>query len=666
MSTAGGAPQRWSQRVLLVGWDGADWEMIEPLIEQGGMPNLRQFIEQGMMGNIASLRPMISPILWTSIATGKTADKHEILGFAEPDPKGEGIRPVTSTSRKCRAVWNILSDAGFRCGVVNWFASHPAEPINGFVVTDRWPHAANKPHEPWPTVPRSVQPDALLEPASRMRLHPAMTQPAHVAEFLPSLGSWDAAQDRRTGELRATLARCASVHTVATWLMQEQPWDFCAIYYDAIDRFAHTFMEFHPPKMPHTDDEEFQRYQHVMAAAYRYHDLMLGRLMELAGDDTTIILLSDHGFQSGALRPSVSAAVDEQPVAWHRPYGILAAYGPAIKKDQRIYGASLLDVAPTILMLLGQPIARDMDGNPLRQVIDADVDDIAIDHVDTYETGPRSEQEEADEDPWSNEQVLRQLEALGYLERGASQDRDKIILDRERNLAQVHAAAGRPKEAIALFRHVLEKQPDDLGTKMACAMCHLQLRQIDECEQLAREVLSKPEDTPHAELILGVIEFHRSNYTKSLQHLNNATKANPNLPGVHRQLGHVFLRRRRWQRAAAAFQKALELDPHDAEAWDGLGVAYRQLGRPAEAVEQHMRSISLLHYRPRTHVHLGMALAESGQIDWAIRAFKVALEMNPRIAFAHHCLAQLYERGKKDDATAAEHRRRAASIQAQS
>src|ERR1041384_5542500 len=171
MEPAGTAakPGRLASRVLLIGWDGADWKLINPLLEAGQMPHLARLIERGAMGNIASLTPMLSPILWTSIATGKHADKHQILGFAEPDGARGRIRPVTSTSRRCKAIWNIASERGLRAGVVNWFASPPAESINGFVVTDRFPHAVGRPDQPWPQPPDSIHPAELLEAAGRQR-----------------------------------------------------------------------------------------------------------------------------------------------------------------------------------------------------------------------------------------------------------------------------------------------------------------------------------------------------------------------------------------------------------------------------------------------------------------------------------------------------------------
>src|SRR5262245_50238121 len=97
-----------AKKVLLIGWDAADWKILNPLLERGLMPTLDRFINTGVMGNIATLTPAISPILWNSIATGKLPHKHGILGFVEPSPDGSGIRLANSTSRKVKAIWNIL------------------------------------------------------------------------------------------------------------------------------------------------------------------------------------------------------------------------------------------------------------------------------------------------------------------------------------------------------------------------------------------------------------------------------------------------------------------------------------------------------------------------------------------------------------------------------
>ena len=129
-------PTRPAKRLLIIGWDAADWIIINRLFSAGKMPNLRRLVEAGTRADLGTLEPKLSPLLWTSIATGKTADKHGILNFVEPKPEGGGLRLSASTSRKTKALWNIFSQNGLTTNVIGWYASHPAEAIRGSVTTN--------------------------------------------------------------------------------------------------------------------------------------------------------------------------------------------------------------------------------------------------------------------------------------------------------------------------------------------------------------------------------------------------------------------------------------------------------------------------------------------------------------------------------------------------
>jgi len=131
-----------SRKLLVIGFDAADWKMIHPLVDAGLMPTLSKFIDEGCIGNLATLHPSLSPMLWTSIATGKTADKHGVCGFVEPLADASGVRLVGSATRTTKAFWNITSQAGLKTHVIGWYASHPAEPINGVCVSDQFIDAA--------------------------------------------------------------------------------------------------------------------------------------------------------------------------------------------------------------------------------------------------------------------------------------------------------------------------------------------------------------------------------------------------------------------------------------------------------------------------------------------------------------------------------------------
>ena len=132
------------RRLLLVGWDAADWKVIHPLVDAGHMPNLTRLIERGVMGNLATLQPMLSPMLWTSIATGKRPYKHGVHGFSEVAPDTGDVRPISTLSRTTKAVWNILHQQGKTCHVVGWWPSHPAEPLRGAMVSNHFQPATGR------------------------------------------------------------------------------------------------------------------------------------------------------------------------------------------------------------------------------------------------------------------------------------------------------------------------------------------------------------------------------------------------------------------------------------------------------------------------------------------------------------------------------------------
>ncbi len=354
-----------AQKLLLIGWDAADWEMIHPLLDAGRMPQLKRLIESGVMGNLLTLQPMLSPILWTSIATGKRAYLHGVHGFVEPTPDAIGLRPTASSTRKCKALWNILAQAGKRCHAIGWYASHPAEDINGVCVSHQFPVApASATAERWPPQPNSVQPVQLAETLAELRLHPAEVTGPMLSQFIPLASQLDQREPevrRLLNVFAKRLAECVSLHAITTALMEEEPWDFCTAYYEAIDHVGHDFMPFHPPQMQNVRPDLFEVFRGVMDATYEFHDQMLGRLVELAGPDAHVLIVSDHGFLSGPRRPDRrcrSGAV--APELRH-----LRAAGPGLKKDEIIHGATLLDIAPTVLAMFGLPVGRDMEGKVL-------------------------------------------------------------------------------------------------------------------------------------------------------------------------------------------------------------------------------------------------------------------------------------------------------------
>lgn len=654
------------RKVLLIGWDAADWEHINPLIEEGLMPTLEAFINRGVMGNLATLQPILSPMLWNSVATGKFADKHGIHGFIEPDPINGGARPYTSTSRKAKALWNILTQSDLRSNVIGWWASHPAEPINGTVVTNAFGGVRFDPEKGWRVPAGAVHPEEKAASLARFKIFPNELTEQHILPFIPNAATIDQKKDRRLGPFAKVLSDAASVHAVATWLMENEPWDFMAVYYDAVDHFSHSFMAYHPPKLPWISDEDFDLYKDVVKGAYRFHDMMLDRLLQLAGPETTVILCSDHGFESGSQRPQGMPREPAGPAVWHRQYGILVMAGPGIKRDERIYGASLIDIAPTVLTLFDLPVGADMDGRPLLEAFEVPpkVEVIPSWEEKAGECGMHVEGKQIDREQ-ANE-LMQQFAALGYIE-DPSADKEKMAesanIESKYNVSRTLLWKNRTDQALPLLEEIVRRRPWEDRFLMQLAACYMQAGYLGQAERLLLAMHDdRPPDNPTSLLLLARIKLARGDLGGGLQSLLAAEAMNPKLANVCVQLGDAYARLHQWENAQAAYERAISLDEDNALAFQGLSTVHQRRGRNQETVDAALSAVSLLHRLPVAHYNLGVAMGRSGETERAIVAFETALRFRPEMVNAHRYLATLHRNNGGDRDKAIFHRQEAEKI----
>jgi tetratricopeptide (TPR) repeat protein len=644
-------------RVLLIGWDAADWQIIRPLVDLGLMPTTKAFLEEGAWGNLATIRPILSPILWNTIATGKRAQQHGVYGFTEPNSDGTGVRPVASTSRKCKALWNILTQCGMRSNIVGWYASHPAEPINGVMVSNQFEQFTVTDGEASPVTAGSVHPPEMAEVLAPFRVMPGEIDGSAILPFVPRAAELVKQEKHRVGKLRYMLAQTATVHSVATHLMRNTSWDLTAIYYEGIDRFGHEFMAFHPPKMEQVSQEEFDAYQLCMIGIYRFHDMLLDALLQLAGKDTAVILMSDHGYYNNHLRPDPREG-KSGPVEWHRPFGILAARGPGIRRGARLYGASIVDVTPTILQLLGLPAAYDMPGRVLAEVLQ---DAKPTERIESWEEieGPCG-MHPADlrVDPVESRAVMERLVALGYID-APSEDVEKTvrqtIAGNQFCLVQSLADSRQYAEAIAELEKLDESVRDTGPAQVLLAYCLLGIDDRQQARTVLETLAEAGSNEPRMHMMLGTLEFSDGNADKAIEHLSRVAETEPRLPGLHTKLGEVYLETERYELAVEAFEKALSIDAESPMAFAGLARARLEMGESQAALDQALIAAELVHFFPRVHLTIGKALLAMGDDVGAVEALELCVKQAPRMTDAHQSLATAYRHlGQMDKAMAAE------------
>ena len=647
-------------KVLLIGWDGADWEHINPLMDAGLLPTLSSFVEQGTIANLATLQPVLSPMLWNSVATGKFADKHGIYGFVEPDNRSGGARPFSSVSRKTKALWNIFSQSGIRSNVINWWASHPAEKINGTIVSNLFGGVKFSPGVGWEISPGTVHPAERAQDWAQLKMFVNEVSQEHILPFIPNAANVDQKEDKRLLTFAKLFTEMMTTHSIATEVMEAEPWDFMAIYYTAIDHFAHGFMPYHPPQLHYTSDEDFEMYKGVMTATYRFHDMMLERLLQLAGDDTTVVICSDHGFQSGEFRPHGMPNEPMGPVVWHRQYGMLAIKGPGIKKDERIYGASLIDIGPTILSLYGLPIGEDMDGRPLVEIFEEPPEIETIPSWDDVEGDHGMHDGEESMGDMDSEELLKQFVALGYIE-DQGDDKTKQFKSAEMegkyNLAGCLMWQERYKEAQLLLEELLFLAPWETRFIILLSDCYFRAGYFKQAEELIQQsfVLEKT-GVNKIIVIYAKLKIALGEPEKGIPYLLSVLKREPRSPKISVQVGDAFAGQRKWKNAETAYLRALEKHPDMARAYEGISTVYLRTGRNQEAMDAALNAVGLLHRLPKSHFNLGVALARSEDFERAELAFQTAARFAPKWANPHRLLSVVYEKLGKHE-LAAKHQR---------
>ncbi len=686
-------------RLVVIGIDSADWKVIEELAAQGKMKNLMALRRRGVWGPNETLENIpLSPVIWTTMATGKTADQHGIAWFMVDRPDGTRV-PVRSYNRKVEALWNILGENGRKATVVGWWATYPAEDVgdgvivsdalgfHGFGATARGGDDAKKTYPASlyarlaPLVPREEQISAdfvrrflHISPEEYRR---RMYDPARSTKRDPS----DPIQ------LFQEYAATAQGYTaIAEKLLSERRDDLFMVYFEQVDSFSHLFMRYAPPKLSWIDPADFERYRDVVARWYEYQDQLLGRLLAKIDLGTTaVVVVSDHGFKSGDRRIRSVETVDTARAALqHEKHGIFVAAGPHIRRGVEIRDASVLDVAPTILYYLGFPVAKDMAGKALIEVFDSEfVAAHPVRSIPTYESKNEPKEKEAAQEGYSKEAAAENeasLRALGYLGGGSPKrpapvgttggagsaagaaagspagSREESSPEIHNNLGRIHLAKGDLEEAKKEFEKALELDPDNADALLDLAMADNAQGRTAEAERLAKRALKADPSSVPALSALAALKRDQGDLDEAIRLFREALAIDDSQPATYNGYGDVLQRAHRYQEAEEAFHHALQLDPDSFKAYYNLGVTYSNQGRLDDAVASYRKALELGPHDPEAAKalnNLGAIALGRGRVDQAAGYFERAVEASPVHLESRFNLALIdLDRNRVDDAIA--------------
>ena len=370
-------PSRESGRVILLLLDGASLEYIWPRVAAGRLPNFGRVLDSGAAMDLATIRPTQPDPVWAAVATGMYPAKNGVRSAASYFARGDeqpvdllpdhcfshilvrlgavSDRPNTSAAWHARPLWTILGDYGITSGIVRWPLTYPAQPMSGFLVTDRFHQLIGSVFE---FDGRAAYPPDLL-PVVRDAFAGSNVPGADVVPASASVASpptpettparWDAFYSRAVRDLSA-----------------QHPVQLEAVRYQGIDTVGHFYLRYAEPRaFADVTDAERQLYGGVLDRYYAFVDGEIGAAIDRLTPGDLLLVLSGFGMQpvSGVKRMAARVLRDPDVTGTHEgaPDGFMLAYGTVVNPGRKQRG-SIVDVTPTILYFLGVPIGRDMDG----------------------------------------------------------------------------------------------------------------------------------------------------------------------------------------------------------------------------------------------------------------------------------------------------------------
>ncbi|HEX6100739.1 MAG TPA: alkaline phosphatase family protein [Thermoanaerobaculia bacterium] len=591
-------------RVAIFAIDGADWELISELSADGRIPNIRALALGGTTGTLQTIQPTVSPLVWTSVATGLPPDRHGVLDFMDPQTK----QPVDAATRRAPALWDIAEAFGRRSVVVNWWTAWPPR-MDGAVTFD---------------VPGALMPEA-IDPAelrSRVASQVVATNTigfAQVGRFLNITGQeyQDAVSKGGSADpvnvFRETLAKTWTDHRAAIALYQQQEPLVMMMSYDGTDVVNHLFGPYHPPYREGIPQTQFRRYWPSVANYYSEVDRLIGEWMKVLTDDTTVIIMSAHGFRWGKNRPR-TAPIGRSAISDHRNPGIFIAYGNHVAPSRGSHTLSLYDVVPTVLSVLGLPKSLEMPGNQASWVFNG-IDPVTSVRVVSYDeffagrpAGGRGV---------NPQQYTQRLQAIGHL---VDPSRLQPVFEDDEGV-QVAAAVPpaqwgayahwnnqgielrrqkKPKEAVEAFQNAIDLNPTRPTPYFNMALVLFERQQYTAAENVF--IAAAQRGLPDAEKrFVDFAALYRSqNMTsRAINLLYKAKQIYPQSYLIAANLGSALAQAQRYTEGLPELERALGLQPSSTLVLNNLAVFYARQDEYSRALDFWNRSLAIDPRQPK-------------------------------------------------------------------
>ena len=584
-------------RVAVIGLDGADWDLINELANDGRVPNLRALTRGGAAGSLQTIQPTVAPLVWTTAATGVPPDRHGIIDFFENNT------PADAYARRAPAVWEIAEGFGRSALVANWWTAWPPPPADALVVYDT----------PTQHLPDAIDPTALGQKVMSARVPIETIGYEQVRRFLNITAAeyQQAASSRNAADpvniMRELLAKTWTDHRTALELYRQQAPTLTMIHYGGTDIVNHLGAPYHPPLREGISASEYRKYWPLVANYYSEIDRLIGEWMQVLSNDTTVIVMSGYGFEWGRGRPRELPA-SRAALSDHKNPGVFIAYGNHVGAARLGSSVSIYDIAPSILAILGLPKAAEMPGQIPPGVFSgiASVESVRIVSYNEF-FGVRPVPTTARVNPQKYRQTLQAVGHVRDQARGATASLEEparpaaTIAPEQWGRYAYHnnrgielRREGKTREAIDEFQNAININPDRPTPYLNMAMTLYDRQQYTAADNVFLQAVQK--GLPNGDQwFADFASLYRENdmTTRAIQILIKGREIYPESYVIAVNLGAALAQADRLTEGLPELERALGLQPTSTLALNNLGLYYAKREEFARALDFWNRSLSI-------------------------------------------------------------------------
>ncbi|MFZ2490024.1 MAG: alkaline phosphatase family protein, partial [Thermoanaerobaculia bacterium] len=580
----------------------ADWELLSELAGDGRIPNLAALMRGGATASMQTIQPTVSPLVWATAATGVPPDRHGVIDFLDRTSN----RPVDAMSRRAPAIWDIAESFGRHAAVVSWWTAWPPM-TTGTAVFDAPPQLQRNSFYPRTLEPHIKRAEVPVETIGFGQVGRFINITEREYEAAVAGGS----PDDPVNMMRELLAKTWTDHRAGVSIYQQEKPMLMLMSYDGTDVVNHLAAPYHPPYREGIPNESFRKYWPTVANYYSEVDRLIGEWMTVLTDDTTVIVMSAHGFRWGKTRPRLQP-IGRAALSDHRNPGVFIAYGNHVVPSRANRTITLYDVVPTILAILGLPKSNEMPGSMASWALDqiTPVESVrVVSYNEFFAQRPVPGMPGIDAKPFT-----RSLQAVGHL---IDPNRSvEPMLEEEERAAQVAAQplppqqwgayafynnagvaarrAAKPKEAAEAFQKAIDLNPSRPTPYLNLAMALFDRQQYTAADQVFMTAVGK--GLPDADRwIVDFAALYRSqNMTsRAIQLLYQGRRLFPHSPVIAANLGSALAQAERYTEALPELERALGLEPTSALVLNNLGTFYAKKEDYARALDFWNRSLAI-------------------------------------------------------------------------